>query len=269
MSTKLGIGISLDNNFDKALTTYYKLKKQYQKQFETEFGKIERMDGLTNKEKHEHFNNMKKKCVNCGNTGGTIFSNKNNTLSARCGHLKNPCKLNIELHKAVYIDINRLIDDLNYKININKNRTITTKLNFLFGFNSETTTINNFNKLKTELIEEVKKYQKYNELYLDIINPSKELTTKKKDLVVFVSSFKDLIKNYEVTQDAGHIKDAIDLYINSMNELVIEIRNLKYSYNKIETDDNDMNYLIQQEYTQSQLQIPLPNTQNKIISFKR
>ena len=259
--------------FNLALNDYYKLKQQYNKQIEKEVTKLIKTNDLTNKEKHEKFKQLKRKCVNCGKEGGTIFKQDGNLLSAKCGHMEKPCKLDIQLQRATYSNINHQISELNHIININKIENINNKLNFLFGYVSESTTLENFNKLKQELIDEVKKYQKINEMYLNIVsNLTKfnEIKANNKNLFILIQNFKDLITNFEETGDFGYIKNAIELYIGTITETVNNIRNLKYVYNTVEFNENDnTHHLIQEQYTQSQLQVIINGTQNKILYFKK
>jgi len=259
--------------FNQAFSDYYKLKQKYDKQIEKEVTKLSNNINLTNKEKHERFKNLKKNCVNCGKEGGTIFKQDGNLLSAKCGHLQQPCKLDIQLQKARYSNIQDQITELYDIIGKNKINTISSKLNFLFGYSSESTTLADFNKLKQELIDEVKKYQRINEIYVNIVNNMtkiNEIKVKNDNLLVLIQSFKELIKNFEETGDTVYLKNAIELYTNTIDETVYNIRNLKYVYNTVEfNEDDDTHHLIQEQYTQSQLQIPINSTQNIILSFKK
>ena len=268
MSTEVSL-----TKFNQAFSDYYKLKRQYDNQTEKEVTKLRKNTSLTNKEKHDKFKQLKKKCVNCGKEGGTIFKQEGNLLSAKCGHNGKPCKLNIQLQKATYANINDLISELNDKISMNKIETISSKLNFLFGYTSESSTLENFNKLKQELIDEVKKYQKINEIYLNIVNNMtkiKEIKVRNNNLHVLIQNFKDLIKNFEETGDLGYLKNAIELHIGTVDETVKNIRNLKYIYNAIEYNESDnTHHLVQEQYTQNQLLVEINDTQNRILAFNR
>ena len=77
--------------FHQAFNDYYKLKQQYDNQIEKEVTKLRKDTGLSNKEKHERFNNLKKKCINCGKQGGTILKQDGNILLAKCGNVQKPC----------------------------------------------------------------------------------------------------------------------------------------------------------------------------------
>jgi hypothetical protein len=250
-------------NFNKDLMNYYKLKRQYEAKAEDELYKLRTNNNLTTREKQQKFLQFKlsRKCINCNKTGGTIFKQESNVLSAKCGNAENPCNLDIKLEKVKFVNINKLIEEIDQKININKTETIISKLKLLFGFTSEVATLQEFNKLKAELIIEVKKYQQINEQYLDIvlnIPKMRELTQNKNDLLINIQKFKDFIKNFEETGNVAILKEAMELYTSTIMEITEKIRNLKYIYNTVEYNEEDnTHHLIQKQYTQSELQIPI------------
>ena len=41
--------------------------------------------------------NLEKKCIQCGKSGGTLFSNENYIYSAKCNAVDKKCSLNIEI----------------------------------------------------------------------------------------------------------------------------------------------------------------------------
>ncbi len=264
-----------NSKFDQAVNDFYKLKRQYEDQIQKEISKLRKNTNLTSKEKHNKFKQLKLKCVNCSKPGGTIFRLEDSMLSARCGNIENPCKLDIKLQKAKYNNINDVIEELNILINTNKRDTINSKLDFLFGFQSESKTLEEFNKLKSELINQVKRYKKIYEIYVNITNnfvddKKKQLSVYDNDIFGQINSFKELIKNYEESGNISYIKDALIIYNNDILETAKKIQKLKYTINSVNHNENDnTHYLIQESITLEQLQIPIDNTQNKIITFKK
>jgi len=261
--------------FNQALSEYYKLKKQYDEQTEKIVSKLRTNTNLNKKEKRDKFKqlNSAKKCINCGKVGGSIFKQENNLLSVSCGNKEKSCKLDIQLQKAKYANINEQIQNLNKKIYANKTNTIYSKLNFLFGYKSESTTIDSYNKFKIDLVEQVNKYQILNEQYLNIVSnvlTGKDLTENNNILISSIQKLKSLIKNFEESSDIGFLKEATDLYINVIDETVKNIQSLKYSNNSLIFDDKSKTYhLLQYQYTLAQLQVPIDKTVNKILSFKK
>jgi len=259
--------------FNNSLNYYYKLKGDYDSIRQKELEKIRKNTNLTIKEKHQKFEQIKKKCIICGKNGGTIFDQKNNILIAKCGNQENPCKLDIQLQKAKYENITTYMNKFNKKINNNKIDTINTKLKFLFGFTSESSTIEDFNKLKQNLIDDVKIYQKLYQSYENIIyNDSKkqEITEKNNEIFIYIQNLNELIKQFEESKDIIFLKESAELYLYKIKETADKVRNLKYIYNDIEHDDDkNIHSLIQEEYTLSQLQVPTTSNTNKVIVFNK
>jgi len=257
--------------FNEALNQYYILKSKYESTKKKEVTKLLKNDTLTKKAKQDKFKQMKKKCVICGKEGGTIFKQEDNVLIAKCGSSMTPCRLDIRLQKAKYINITDLLTELNQNINTNKSDIICSKLNFLFGFINESTTIEAFNKFKAELILEVKKYKKMHELYLSIIlniSNSPEIQQKTNDILNYKQTLNDLLKTFESTKDVALLKEAVELYLHNIKETAEKVQSLEYKTNMIEYhDDDNTSHLIQEIYTQHELQVPIDNMKNKILAF--
>ena len=134
-----------------------KLKHKYDASIQKAVNKIKSSSDLTTKEKQEKFSELKKRCISCGKSGGTIFRQEGINLIAKCGHIDAPCNLNIHLQRAKYMPMNNAISILNTEINNKKTAIIQTKLNFLFGFTPESKTVTTFNQLKSELQKETQR----------------------------------------------------------------------------------------------------------------
>ena len=205
-----------DTEFKAAVDEYYKLKGQYEAPYKKFVENLVTNDNLTNAERRGRLATYKKKCVGCGSLGGTVFTQTATLLTATCGNTHNPCRLNLRIPKKPREDIITVVDTMAAKIEANKAQTIRTKLDFLFGFKSESATIAEFNKLKAELIADVKEYRVAFAKYLDVVaNYSKKREEKKKQdgLAAFVQKFKELIAKFEETRDDAYLKEATELYL--------------------------------------------------------
>ena len=253
--------------FQQALFNYYKLKRQQEEKFNKEKAKLLNNDVLTIHEKRTRLQQLEKKCVACGKKGGIIFRSEKNLLIAKCGNNIKPCTLDIKLQKATYDNINNQIAQLNNNIKNNKILTIKSKYNFLFGYEPEEAVLLQFNKLKAELIEEVKKYQTVYDTYLNIII-EKDSTEQTDQLLVLVNEFKELIKKYEIDNSNLSLKEAVELYLHSILKINKEIRDLRYKFNGIYYNEKSQtNHLIQDVFTLDELVVPIANSENKIISY--
>jgi len=192
-------------------------------------------------------------------------------LLAKCGNQDNPCKLDIKLERAKYDNILKVINTQNGDINRYKNDIITTKLNFLFGFKSQETTLSEFEKLKGDLVKIIKQYQDNTGKYIKTIynaENSSKINTLDNKLYANIKIFKDNIDSYKETGEQSFLKDALELYVDTIIVINKEIRALKYKIQEvIHNKDNDTYKLVQNSYTLSDLQIIQPDTENKVIIF--
>tara|TARA_B100001093_G_C26835107_1_gene1017965 strand:+ start:2124 stop:2945 length:822 start_codon:yes stop_codon:yes gene_type:complete len=239
MSEKLEKKILSDEEYMKYLEEikeYYELKKKFTKQQEIYKSKIiNSKDSLENKKKL--FAKKKYVCVNCGNEGGTIFSESNNMLKATCGNIKSPCTLNIEIVKMKKQMVNDEFILINNKITDIKNKIIATKMDVLFNYIDEDKAVEDFDNYKKELDN----YQEiYNELYnlLNIItnNPEKKSALNEKLLehAIEVNNLKEFITLYKKTNESKYLQEAMELYNSNIKPLDLLIRDLKYNHNTIE-----------------------------------
>jgi len=256
--------------FDDAISTYYKLKGQYNTNINKQIKEIYEKK-LSLEEKKSKFAELKKKCVVCGKYGGTIFEEDNTMLLAKCGNQENPCKLDIKLQRAKYNNLLNVIATQSSDINRYKNDIITTKLNFLFGFKNQESTLSEFEKLKADLVKIIKQYQDNSSKYIKTIynaENSSTINTLDNKLDANILIFKDNIDNYKKSGQESYLKDAVEIYVNTITIINKELRSLKYKVQEVlHNKDNDTYRLVQKSYTLSELQIIDPNTENKVITF--
>lgn len=260
-----------ENSFLNALSTYYKLKGNYENQINKSVKDIYNNLQLNSGQKREKFSQLKKKCIVCGKSGGTLFEQNNIFLVAKCGNVESPCNLDIKLEKAKYDNVVKVLNSNNELINDYKNSIIDTKLDYLFGFTNHSSTISKFNELKNNLVKIVKEYQDNINKYVNTIynyeNISKinQLTTQLDENII---TFKDNIKYFNETGEISYLKDSVELYVNTIKIINKQLNEAKYKLQEIYKDkDTDVVKLIQKSYTLSDLLIIRPGTENKIISF--
>jgi hypothetical protein len=256
-----------------AIDDYYKLKEKYEKKYNEEKMKIIKNPNLSTKEKKLSFQQMKKLCIKCKQPGGTIFTNSNNKLMAVCGHTVNPCKLNIDIDKGSYKTSRDLAIMLDEIIEEEKSKIIRIKLDFLFGYISEETAVAEFNKLKSNLVKSSESQKNIETKYLNIVDNKEKksaLDNINIELHKSILEIKELHKNYLSTKNEAFIKSMVEIYISKILNDVKTIRQLKYYFNDVEkivTNKDETNYLIQKQYTIEQLELALK--QGKVNSNKK
>lgn len=253
--------------FRQAFNEYFKLYGDYEKAKKKIVLKLNKQQ-LSTTEKSELFK-KELKCVRCKKNGGTLFQISNNKLIAKCGNLDSPCKLNIELQKAYYNNLISELPKILNNINEIKNNIIKIKLDFMYGFESEEITLQQFQTLKKELINLVEEHKiLISEFYNFFENQTNkdEILVKQELLINEIDKFNILIDEYLSTNDNQYIKDAVNLNVDRIFIIANEIQNLKYKVQYMNQEDDDVK-LIQQSYDNSIFDIKKKDTENKIITF--
>lgn len=252
-----------------ALNSFYKLKEKYEDKYNKDKLKIINNPVYSLQEKQEKFKQLKKYCINCRKEGGSIFTNENNKLKVICGHIQQPCKLNIELDKGLYKNSEDLADYLNEIINEKKTELIKIKLDFLFGYISEDDALMKFNHLKEEIQKKNENYRRVEVFYLNIVDNKykKDLLEEAEiNLHLNIQQIKDLHKVYNINENKLLLKNVVEKYINEILPLVSSISELEYVYRTIDKIE-DENILVEKAYTINELEYPIK--ESKIISNKK
>lgn len=256
------------SDFTQALSAYYKYKQEYESKISKKIKEIHNTTDFTNEEKHNKFLKMKKTCIICGQSGGSIFFQDKNKLVAKCGNVDSPCNFNITLQKSKYNILTNVIKEQTDIINYYKNAIINIKLEFLHGLKNEETTISEFEDIKNKLITIVNLYQPNYKQFINLYNIDNlsAISMESDRLTDAIIALKNLIDNYDKTKDAQSIVAALEIYKE------IKIINKKLSSLKYKINEFTNNNLIQESYTNKDLQVidPSDNTEeneNKIIVF--
>ena len=256
------------SDFSEALRTYYKYKQDYETKLNKKIKDIHNTADSTSEEKRNKFLKMKKTCIICGQSGGSIFFQDKNKLVAKCGNIDSPCNFNITLQKSKYNSLMDVIKQQSYLINNYKNDIINIKLNFLHGLKNEDATLSEFEDIKNKLITVVNLYQPNYKQFINLYNIDNlsSIIIENDKLTDTIITFKNLIDNYDKTKDAQSITTALELYkeIKIINKTLL---NLKYKITEF-TNSN----LIQESYTNKDLQVIETDetdetNENKIIVF--
>lgn len=241
-----------------AVDEYYKLKAKYDKSRENEIKKYISDEDLTKRQKREKFSRFKPKCVNCNRVGGTAFSNKKRVLKAVC-NVSPPCKLDIEIQLGQYeTKYNALQSYKNFRDEDQLN-IIKTKLNLLFNFATEQETIAKFEELKETFVDINKIYNSLLVDYLSIVeNPTRQMNLNDGIISLHenIEELKKIYEEYKKDSKPEYIRDMVELYINKIQPNAERNRNLKYSYNSIDQEE-DVIHLVQKPYTLDQIEINL------------
>lgn len=229
-------------NYIEAVNDYFKLKNKYEtdnmnakkKVYTTCFKK-----GNSKKACLKMANNVKYKCVKCERPVGTIFSNKNRRYTAVCGDKVHPCGLNIEIFRGDFVsDITASIKEFFEYLNENKEDVIIQKMDTLFSYISEETSMQKFKEIMKEYSANSDMYHEYLKKYDNLFHAEfrKEAIKDKVRLINnLINGIKLKLKNYKVSNNIELLKSAMDTYVK---DLMPEINNLRMKkYDIMEMND--------------------------------
>ena len=252
--------ISNNAMFIESLDEYYRLKNKYDTVVKEKKNSILKDQTLTLKQKREKYGKTKFKCIQCSRNVNTIFAINDGTLTAICGDTSNPCTLNIKINRGKYLDIRTLMDVFQNGVDDLKDTIISVKLDLLFGYEDEKTTLNKFNTLKGELIEDLEAVAEYKTIYIGAIYNLKNkesLQSKTQLFYQYVNTIKETIKEFNETGVIHLIKDVISLYQTELKPIVANINDLTYQYRSIEYDDKQNSYRLKRDiYTTTDILVP-------------
>ena len=237
---------------------FYILKKRYEKYKESIKNKIINSDNSIQVKK-QLLAKTKFKCINCKNEGGTIFHIDESNLKVFCGNKSNPCNINLNIKRKKFTNLKENLINIENEINLKKKDIIISKLNYIFKYIEEDKAIENFEKIKSELTELQKNYNILFEKYLYLFD-NDNANSAIQDLLLqqhnYVNEFKEILDLYYTTRENKYLKNALNYYITNIINIDEKILNNQYKYNAIEKDlDNNMNYLIQNKYLQTDIEL--------------
>ena len=245
----------MDTEIEEALRIYYQLKQDYETN-DKENKKSFLPKRASIQEKKIALRQFSSKCVNCQQTGGTIFKTTyspedGRILLAYCGNKINPCPLNIKIYVGA---INNRLEELHYyekEIYELQLKLINQKNKSLFGLLTEQEAITQFKLLKEKLEDETLLYENYLNQYLDIFE-NREQKEKIKNLKTMIYMNINKIQEYI---RSNSIQDSVQIYINELIPQTKALREMMYAINFVDTSQNPLNELIQERFKTSDYEI--------------
>ena len=251
----------VNEEFTEKLNEYYKLKNKYEHKKQSQINTILKDDKLSMKQKQEKYRKLKTNCINCGRNVGTIFNNESGNLTAICGDKISSCSLNIKIYRGSFTSLEEFIDVFQTGVDDVKEEIITTKLDLLFGYEQETTTLTKFNKLKEELTQDLESVMEYKTQFIEIVSNldnKSELNTKMTIFYNKIALIKSTIDEFNETGQIQLIKDMISTYQTELVPLLHELRELKYRYMAMEYDCvTDIHTLVRNVFTLQDMNISI------------
>jgi hypothetical protein len=250
-----------------ALNEYYAYKHQYDTKFDEDKSAVKNTDGITMSQKRAKIMRIKRnrKCVACGQSGGTHFTNEDGVLRAACGNRSQPCSLRIEIVKGKFMSLEKLAEESLRTADILKDQIIKTKLDLLFNYSTEEAALRQFEKDRAALDQALGLYGGFRQKYLDVVRNAERreeadaLTAK---FYAAVQDLKDVLQKRPggSGDDASFVRDAVALYVGTIEPLNQQLMETKYVYSAVERDPSlgdDAFRLVQKPYTLEQLEFEI------------
>ena len=252
----------------KSMDKYYKLKSDYEKKYKKTIKNIKDNESLSIFKKKKLIKAIKPKCVKCKRNVGTIFTNTNRILTAKCGDSVTPCGLDIKIQRGSIMTEIKAADYWQNEIENDKFNVIQTKLNFLFGFVNEEDSITKFNEYKNTISDTLEEYTSALSYLIEKKETTENIKLTNQSLTKNLNLIKENIEKFIETQDIQYIKDAVEINIKNIKPLVVFITNLKYKYYAHEYDEDNETYtLVKKPYTIESIERVI-DEEPKIISYK-
>ena len=265
-------------NIDEAINKFYTLKNNYETEFKQKYvSKILSMS-ISPQEKRIEFSKLPKpKCVNCSRNVGTLFKiskpeGEDRVFSAKCGDLAEPCPLNINISVGEMDTYSHFISINNKEVNTVKNDLIKEKNNYLFGYKSTAVSATNYEQLTKDLTDMTRILgHTIEENILKTDNPVKfaQLTKMQEEFEIgYIIPFKNLVDEYNKTNNELLINEAVKFYINDMVPIINNIQHAKYELNYIDYSvDTNTYHLIQRKNNLKSLEFTYgKNKLNKFVT---
>lgn len=238
----------------EAINEFYRLKDKYETSYYEKYVKPIIRSNKSKREKRVEYSKLPKhECINCKRNVGTIFRinvNKDKLLrvfKAKCGDVNDPCPLNIEINFSFREQMDEYIKEGLTDIESLKLKIIQEKNNSLF-FNKNV--VNEFNKLTEELKAETENTGFAIETNLLRNNNPEKAVLLRQTIDEFgkgfILPFKQMVKEFDETNNELILNQAVNFYINEMIPKLKEIQNLKYDVCMVEYNEaNNIYNLIQ------------------------
>jgi hypothetical protein len=260
----------MEDTLTEALNSYYKLKHTY----DTNVLKLKRSilqdKSLSKTLMKQKVSELKLKCASCNQSGGTLFLQHGTKLIAKCNAdqrlgLK-PCSLNYEIDRGEYEPISQVYAYYKTDMDLARTNIVCLKLDVLFGYIEESQAIPLFQNYKEEYNTSDISIKRLNELFDRVIHNTRnhtDITNLSTEIYSTKQTIRELLQQYQVTEESQFIRDTIHQYIHTLYPQVKQLREYTYKKNAIECVDGTdpctdiTKYLIQEPYSYVQTEIEM------------
>lgn len=226
----------------KVFNKYYTLKRKYDGKVEKYINDlIKEKEDLSSKERRLLFKKKKFLCLNCERPVNMIFTETDTELKVICGDTSEPCNLNITIEKGKYIQKDDYLQELYEELQELKEKIIINKLDLMFEYDNEEKVLENFESTKQDINKITKQIEQINRDFnesMQTVEKKISYNEKKVEFYISLEEFKELLQSYvkERVNNYAFLRDALELYMNKIVILQEQMRDLKYNYYGIDSE---------------------------------
>lgn len=220
-----------------AMSQYYKLKGKYDRNVNKARAKIVRDPSLSKAEKRKRLQALVPKCINCNKPGGTVFTRTSDSLKAICGAQADKCGLNIDILRGFMVNLVDEAAESSKDAFRLKMEIVRVKLDYLFGYISEEEAMYRFDQLSPKYNDAAALETSLRKEEFDIMNNTinlDKIKANRRALYGLKKDLRSLAEQFKASGNERFIDDMVEKYIEDIQPLTDQTRDLKYSYAAIE-----------------------------------
>ena len=225
----------------EALHKYFRLKQSYESK------RLDIMRNAYNSAKTKRAGKQKAAkakipCINCKQSGGTVFTVKDNKYIALCGNMETPCNLNIQIFCGYCFNRESILYSYQEILNNSKESIIQQKLDTLFNYISESQSAKIFKK-------EFDNYTRFAQLYKDFLSEWEDIyknmhrselfTLKQNEIYELLERIQSILNEYKQTDNPELLRAAVELQVDELIPKIEFLRKIKYEIMEMEEDNCD------------------------------
>ena len=179
------------------------------------------------KSKHE---GSRKKCPQCEQTGGLLFSTDGKHLLALCGNIANPCSFKIQLFRSFFQNKQTRQEELKQQSLSVAGEIVRLTLDVSFEYIQDTQAAARFLKLKekSHLLE--MEQQQLVEPASERQEREEQLADTQRQIANVLTILKNDLAEYKKTGNRVLLERVMDLQVRQYDPLLIKERNLQWDY---------------------------------------
>lgn len=217
-------------NYVESLNAYFRLKQKYDLERKALLLKAFQK-GKTKKQGQKLAKEVRPKCIRCRRPFGTIFENRDERYIAVCGNKNAPCELNIQLYHGHHTSREYILELYRERVGELKDTIISQKLDTLFQYISEETSVEKFK-------HKLKDYSDFNNIYKELLNEYTELhySPHKRELIrnkirqiyELRHAMKQMLTQYESDNNPETMNVLTTIYVREYSPEIHNLRLLCY-----------------------------------------